>query len=233
MSRLSLVKEIRNKNKLTRNQLVTGAHALILAAMLLGHTPGASAAAHDKTVKYSSLTATTIRQQPVPKKKQINLSEIQNPLMKQVSDQAPVQSALPTVAEVALPEPPKPVAPAIKAVSGASYPWANAPFPNSIADPWGMYERQCVSYTAWKVASSGRHMPNWGGRGSAKLWDDNARAEGIPVDTSPRVGDVAINNSGSYGHSMYVEAINGDGTINVSQYNASLDGRYSEATISA
>src|SRR5690606_4936124 len=50
-----------------------------------------------------------------------------------------------------------------------SYPWANVPFPNSMPEPWGMYKRQCVSYTAWRVASSGRHMPYWGGRGNANL----------------------------------------------------------------
>jgi peptidoglycan hydrolase CwlO-like protein len=35
-----------------------------------------------------------------------------------------------------------------------SYPWANVPFPNELPDPWGMYKRQCVSYTAWKVANT-------------------------------------------------------------------------------
>lgn len=114
---------------------------------------------------------------------------------------------------------------------GSGYPWANVPFPNSIPDPWGMYKRQCVSYTAWKVANSGRHMPYWGGRGNAKNWDDNARAAGIPVDGNPRVGDVAVSNSGTYGHVMYVEAVYGDGTIYVSQYNANWTGRYSEARI--
>lgn len=116
-------------------------------------------------------------------------------------------------------------------VTGGSggYPWANAPWPNSIPDPWGMYKRQCVSYTAWKVASTGRYMPYWGGRGNAKNWDDNARAAGIPVDTTPRVGDVAVSNAGTYGHVMYVEAVHGDGTISISQYNGSWDGRYSEA----
>lgn len=109
------------------------------------------------------------------------------------------------------------------------YPWYNAPWPNSIPDPWGMYKRQCVSYTAWKVANSGRYMPYWGGRGNAKLWDDNARAAGIPVDANPQVGDVAISNSGTYGHAMYVEAVHGDGTITISQYNASWDGDYSVA----
>jgi len=110
------------------------------------------------------------------------------------------------------------------------YPWANVSYPSYSADPWGMYKRECVSYTAWRVAASGRHMPYWGGRGNAKQWPANARAAGIPVDGSPRVGDVAISTSGTYGHAMYVEAVNGNGTITVSQYNSSWDGRYSIAT---
>lgn len=111
------------------------------------------------------------------------------------------------------------------------YPWANAPFPNELVDSWGMYQRQCVSYTAWKVWKNGRHMPYWGGRGNANQWDDNARAAGIPVDGNPRVGDIAVSNKGYYGHVMYVEAVYDDGTIYISQYNAGWDGRYSEARI--
>lgn len=109
------------------------------------------------------------------------------------------------------------------------YPWANVSYPSYDSDPWGMYKRECVSYTAWMVAATGRYMPYWGGRGNANEWDDNARAAGIPTDSNPRVGDVAISNSGTYGHAMYVEAVHGDGTITVSQYNVGLDGRYSIA----
>lgn len=98
-------------------------------------------------------------------------------------------------------------------------------------DTWGMYNRQCVSYTAFKVAASGRHMPYWGGFGNANQWDDNAIRAGIPVDRNPRVGDVAVSNSGYYGHVMYVEHVYGDGRILVSQYNASWTGTYSEAVI--
>lgn len=119
----------------------------------------------------------------------------------------------------------------LRAVNGAAYPWANAPWPNDLPDPWGMYQRQCVSYTAWAVTTSGRRMPYWGGRGNANQWDDNARAAGIPVDGNPRVGDVAIRNTGTYGHSMYVEGVNSDGSINISQYNVDWTGRYSKATI--
>lgn len=112
------------------------------------------------------------------------------------------------------------------------YPWAGAPFPNSMPDPWGMYQRQCVSYTAWKVASTGRNMPYWGGRGNAYQWPGNARASGIPVDGNPRVGDVAISSAGYYGHAMYVEAILGNGKVRVSQYNANWDGAYSVSDVS-
>lgn len=110
--------------------------------------------------------------------------------------------------------------------------WRNAA-QDSMIDSWGMYNRECVSYTAWKVYESGRYMPYWGGHGNANQWDDNARADGIPVDGSPRVGDVAVKNSGPYGHVMYVEHVYSDGSIYISQYNASLDGEYSEAIISA
>lgn len=115
--------------------------------------------------------------------------------------------------------------------------WANAPFPNEISDTWGMYLRQCVSYTAFKVhqdymdGKTNRDMPYWGGVGNANQWDDNAQASGIPVDNNPTVGSIAISNSGTWGHAMYVEqvsTINGQQAIYVSQYNAGLDGQYSE-----
>ncbi len=98
-------------------------------------------------------------------------------------------------------------------------------------DNWGMYNRECVSYTAYRVAASGRHMPYWGGVGNANMWDDNARSSGIPVDRSPRAGDVAISNNGFYGHAMYVEAVYGDGTILISQFNGDWHGTYSMARI--
>lgn len=112
----------------------------------------------------------------------------------------------------------------------SGYPWANyTPFPNSVADPWGMYLRQCVSYAAWKVWKDGKHMPYWGGRGNANQWDDNARAEGIPVNNSPRRGAIGVSNAGYYGHVVYVEGVNANGTINISQYNADWSGTYSVA----
>lgn len=117
---------------------------------------------------------------------------------------------------------------------GGGYPamWCEIPM-DSVIDAWGMYNRECVSYTAFKVhqdylsGRNNRDMPYWGGIGNANQWDDNAYAYGIPVDNNPTPGAIAVSNSGFYGHVMYVESVNGDGTFNISQYNASLDGRYS------
>ena len=130
-------------------------------------------------------------------------------------------------------------APGTGAACGGGYPaqWCNISM-DSVIDSWGMYNRECVSYTAFRVAASGRHMPYWGGIGNAWEWafssnwgggsmGGNAADYGIPVDRNPRAGDVAISNQREYGHAMYVESVNGDGTINISQYNANWDGRYS------
>ena len=99
-------------------------------------------------------------------------------------------------------------------------------------DNWGMFNRECVSYTAYRVAASGRYMPNWGGVGNANQWPDDASAAGIPMDYggNARVGDVAISTAGTWGHAMYVEAVNGDGTVTVSQYNQDFQGNYSVNT---
>ncbi len=122
-----------------------------------------------------------------------------------------------------------------------SGPWGawgcNYALDNTI-DSWGMYNRQCVSYTAFKVhqdflaGRNSRDMPYWGHiPANANHWDDNARAYGIPVDSNPTPGSIAVDNSGYYGHVMYVEqvgTINGQQAIYMSQYNAGWDGRYSE-----
>ncbi|HEY5152636.1 MAG TPA: hypothetical protein VII55_01550, partial [Candidatus Saccharimonadales bacterium] len=49
---------------------------------------------------------------------------------------------------------------------------------DSVIDSWGMYNRECVSYTAFRVAASGRYMPYWGGSGNANQWPGDAQAAG-------------------------------------------------------
>lgn len=112
---------------------------------------------------------------------------------------------------------------------GGGYPYAGVSMFPCQGDPWGMCMRQCVSYTAWKVASTGRHMPFWGGIGNANQWPGNAQAVGIPTGYTPKAGAVAVMMSGPYGHTMYVEKVlNGGAQIRVSEYNYAWDGRYTE-----
>lgn len=84
------------------------------------------------------------------------------------------------------------------------------------ADQWG-YVCQCVHYTGYKVKERwGINVRYWG---NAYSWDDSARAAGYRVDTTPAAGTVAVNNSGAWGHVMWVESVNPNGTINISEYN--------------
>lgn len=98
---------------------------------------------------------------------------------------------------------------------------------DSMVDPWGMYNRECVSYTAWKVHEKTGHMPYWGGRGNANEWPGSAQSDGIATGSTPRVGSVAISMSGYYGHAMWVEQVSGN-QIYVSQMNYDMAGSYSE-----
>ena len=103
--------------------------------------------------------------------------------------------------------------------------WANAPL-DAYVDPWGLYTRECVSYVAWKIHSTGRFVPHFGGAGHAKQWPSTTARYGIRNGSTPKAGAAAVSMAGQYGHVMYVESVNGDGTITVSDYNRGLDGLY-------
>ena len=108
--------------------------------------------------------------------------------------------------------------------------WDRAP-QDSLLDSWGMLNRECVSYTAWRVYQNHGYMPYWGGHGNANQWPASAAADGIPTGSTPRANSVAISMGGYYGHAMWVEYVLDNGYIRVSQYNYDLAGHYSEMTI--
>ncbi len=84
-------------------------------------------------------------------------------------------------------------------------------------DPLGYGCRQCVSYTAWKVGERTGNFPRWWG--NANMWPASARAAGYQTGSTPRVNSVGVISAGQYGHVVWVEAVNSDGTVDVSQYN--------------
>ena len=56
-------------------------------------------------------------------------------------------------------------------------------------------------------------------KANANRWDDMARSAGILVNHSPAAGAIFQTDSGWYGHVGYVESVNADGSINVSERN--------------
>jgi surface antigen len=101
-------------------------------------------------------------------------------------------------------------------------------------DKWNGYKGQCTSFAAWRVNHNlglpfhnyykGQH---WG---NANHWDNAARAAGIPVSSTPRVGDIAVRNSGTWGHVAYVAKVNSDGSFMVEEYNHVRSDTYSYRT---
>lgn len=56
-------------------------------------------------------------------------------------------------------------------------------------------------------------------RANANRWDDIARANGIPINNIPSAGAIFQSDAGGWGHVGYVESVNADGSINVSERN--------------
>ena len=124
------------------------------------------------------------------------------------------------------------VPPASPGSGGYPAVWRNAPL-DAYVDNWGLFTRECVSYAAWKVASTGRYVPHFGGAGHAYQWPSTVARYGIQSGSTPKAGSVAVWEIGTYGHVMYVEAVHGDGSLTVSDYNLKWDGLYRYYTIDA
>lgn len=106
----------------------------------------------------------------------------------------------------------------------SDYPWASMN-PDDI-DPWDFFYRQCTSYAAfkWRRVFGFDFRPGYEGRsGDAKNWPSIARSKGYTVTSTPKAPSVISWPSspviGQYGHVAWVEAVNADGTIDVSEYN--------------
>lgn len=92
-------------------------------------------------------------------------------------------------------------------------------------DPWNFLTRECTSYAAWywNVRLGKRWVNTRPGSGSAWNWPALAADQGYSVSGTPRVGAIISWQAGSltsgWGHVAIVETVNGNGTINLSEYN--------------
>ncbi len=106
---------------------------------------------------------------------------------------------------------------------------------DSLIDPWRFYNRECVSFVAWRINhANGVAFTNYmdGGHwGNANNWDDNARALGYTVNNTPARGAIAQSDTqSSAGHVAWVAAV-GKGTVTVEDYNYSSPGNYGVRTV--
>lgn len=95
--------------------------------------------------------------------------------------------------------------------------WSHGGAGGDGTDPLGYGCRQCVSYTAWKVGQRTGNFPRYWG--NANQWPGSARSAGYSTGSTPRANSVGVISAGAYGHVVWVEAVNGDGTVDISQYN--------------
>lgn len=121
------------------------------------------------------------------------------------------------------------VVPGSSANGGYPNKWAYAP-QDSVVDSWGMYNRQCTSYAAFRVAQAYGNMPYWGGIGNAWEWTRNADAAGIPHGSTPKPGSVGVLQDGGFGHVAWVQSVQSDGTITIDHYNINWSGQYARWT---
>lgn len=126
-----------------------------------------------------------------------------------------------------------PVAPAVQATA---YPYEIA----SRVGPWGFPTRHSTDYVAWRLYerdvdfNKGMRGPNGqsGEFGDAGTWAANALKIGLKVDQSPKPGSIAHWTAGEQGargtgHVAFVEQVNADGTVLLSEFDWSVANGYS------
>ncbi|WP_323703999.1 LysM peptidoglycan-binding domain-containing protein [Mammaliicoccus sp. Dog046] len=78
---------------------------------------------------------------------------------------------------------------------------------------WG----QCTYYVFDRRGQAGSSISTYWG--DAKYWAGAAQADGFRVDSTPAVGSIMQSTAGQYGHVAYVESINADGSLLISETN--------------
>lgn len=93
---------------------------------------------------------------------------------------------------------------------------SNAPVipPHPVTDPSNSYAwGQCT----WYVKNKRLDLPN--NLGNANTWHTLAQSQGYEVNTTPYPGAVGVTTAGMFGHVVFVESVNPDGTVNISEMN--------------
>jgi surface antigen len=117
------------------------------------------------------------------------------------------------------PPKPKPQPAQNRLAARNSAPGAYAPVANPTVSRGGVPNRFYKGQCTWYVHERTGGRITW--RGNANAWAANARAQGYRVDRTPVTGAVVETYDGNryYGHVGYIESVNGDGTLTISDMN--------------
>jgi surface antigen len=139
---------------------------------------------------------------------------LQNPDLLEVGSELVVPLPDEVISPKELPEPPIRVVEAVVAKSPKKI------ATNTVTQTTQVQPRGSVSangyvagYCTWYVKNRRPDMPN--NLGNASSWVSRAAAQGLPTGSSPRVG--AVGQRGN--HVVYVESVNDDGTVTISEMN--------------
>jgi surface antigen len=110
--------------------------------------------------------------------------------------------------------------------------------------PWGFTTRHAADYIAWRFferdVTFSATMPGPNGTaarfGDPSTWATHAAGLGFKVDTVARAGAIAQWNAGEQGaggagHVAYVERVNPDGSVVVSEFDWDVKNGYSQRTL--
>lgn len=109
-------------------------------------------------------------------------------------------------------------------------PRGQAPRNDYDGNPRGFAQNNCTAFAAWRIASR-LGVPSFGNSwktqwGNGGHWDNAARAAGVTVNKTPKVGAIAVNDVHKVGHVAYVSKVYSDGSFNVEEYNWNNPLRY-------
>jgi surface antigen len=141
-----------------------------------------------------------------------------------------------------------PAAPSAAVTHAASNPAASEsvyPYESTTRiGPWGFTTRHAADYIAWRfferdvTFSATMTGPNGtvARFGDPAAWATHAAGLGFTVDTVPRAGAIAQWNAGEQGagtagHVAYVEQVNPNGTVVVSEFDWNVEYGYSQRTL--
>lgn len=107
-----------------------------------------------------------------------------------------------------------------------------APTPEARSGDFGGGNTYDYGYCTWYVKNRrGSSLPN--GLGNANMWYYNAQRTGMAVGSTPVAGAVGTTTRGELGHVVYVESVNADGSIMISEMNAPVFGKRTDRRANA